>query len=213
MSFFIRLLEATDTNRREMEALPKVQDMLHGRMSRAEYESFLRDLYHIVWHFCPIMATAASRCPDEFIAVRYHLYHNIDEEKGHEGMVLADLAVFGIQAEEVKSAPPSFPVQAMLAYNYHVSERVHPCGVLGMLYVLEIISSVYGGQVARSISEGLGMSLPTGFTFLDSHASMDLDHMAKLRELLQTIEDPVAQEHVINAIRMNFYLFVQFLTQ
>ena len=211
MSFFIRLLEATDTNRREMEAIPKVQSMLHGKMSRAAYQDFLMDLYHVVWHFCPIMAAAASRCPDKFIDVRYHLYHNIEDEKGHENMVLDDLAAFDVAPQKVRSTPPSYPVQAMIAYNYHVSERVHPCCVLGMLYVLEIISSVYGGQVAGAISGGLGMTLPNGFSFLDSHASMDLDHMAKLRELLQTIDDVEVQEMVINAIQTNFYLFTQFL--
>lgn len=213
MSFFIELIESTDNSRREMEALPKVQDMLNGRMSEEAYKAFLMDLYHIVWHFCPIMATAASRCPDEFIDVRYHLYHNIDEEKGHENLVLNDLGHFGVPAETVRNSSPSFSVQAMIAYNYHASERIHPCCVLGMLYVLEIISSVYGGQVASSIASGLDKSLPDGFSFLESHASMDLDHMAKLRELLQTISDEKVQQIVINAIHMNFYLFAQFLSQ
>jgi pyrroloquinoline quinone (PQQ) biosynthesis protein C len=211
MSFFIRLIEATDTNRRELESLQKVQDMLNGKMSEDAYKAFLMDLFHVVWHFCPIMAAAASRCPDEFVEVRYHLYHNIDEEKGHEHMVLADLKTFGIGTEQVVAAAPSYPVQAMLAYNYHTSERVHPCSVLGMLYVLEIISSVYGGQVATSIAQGLNMSLPDGFTFLESHASMDLDHMANLRELLQTVKDPQVQEIIINAIQVNFYLFIEWL--
>jgi pyrroloquinoline quinone (PQQ) biosynthesis protein C len=213
MSFFIELIEATDTSRREMEALPKVQDMLNGRMSEEDYTIFLKDLYHIVWHFCPIMATAASRCPDKFIDVRYHLYHNIDEEKGHENLVLNDLAHFGVDIISVKTSPPSFSVQAMIAYNYYASERIHPCCVIGMLYVLEIISSVYGGQVASSIANGLHKSLPDGFSFLESHASMDLDHMAKLRELLQTIDDAAVQEHVIHSIHMNFHLFSQFLSQ
>lgn len=213
MSFFIELIEATDSSRRDMEALPKVQDMLHGRMTEANYKSFLMDLYHIVWHFCPIMATAASRCDDRFIEVRYHLYHNIDDEKGHENMVLNDLGHFGVDADLVRTSNPSNSVQAMVAYNYYVSERAHPCCVLGMLYVLEIISSVYGGQVASSIASGLGKALPDGFSFLESHASMDLDHMAKLRELLLTIEDEQIQKLVINSIHMNFYLFSQFLSQ
>jgi pyrroloquinoline quinone (PQQ) biosynthesis protein C len=55
--------------------------------------------------------------------------------------------------------------------------------------------------------------LPDGFSFLESHAAMDLDHMAKLRALLQTIDDESVQNMVINAIHMNFYLFSQFLSQ
>jgi pyrroloquinoline quinone (PQQ) biosynthesis protein C len=213
MSFFIELIESTDNNRREMEALPKVQDMLHGRMTEDAYKDFLIDLYHIVWHFCPIMATAASRCKDDFIDVRYHLYHNIDEEKGHENLVLDDLTHFGVDRNLVRQSAPSPSVQAMIAYNYYASEHVHPCCVLGMLYVLEIISSVYGGQVASSIAGGLNKSLPEGFSFLESHASMDLDHMAKLRDLLQKIDNGNVQKIVINAINMNFYLFSQFLSK
>jgi pyrroloquinoline quinone (PQQ) biosynthesis protein C len=211
MSFHIRLLEETDRNRRMLESQQIVQDMLNGEMTKESYIRFLMDLYHIVWHFCPIMAAAASRCPDDFKAVRYHLYHNIDEEKGHEELVLADLKFFGVDRDKVFSTPPSFPVQAMLAYNYHACERIHPCSVLGMLYVLEIISSVYGGQVSASIAEGLKMPLPEGFTFLNSHASMDLDHMANLRALLETIQEEDTQYLIIQAIQMNFYLFTEFL--
>lgn len=211
MSFFIKLLETTDASRCELEALPKIQDMLNGKMTREEYKTFLIDLYHIVWHFCPIMAAAASRCPDQFAEVRYHLYHNIDEEKGHEKMVLSDLEVFGVSEDVVKSTPPSYPVQAWIAYNYHACERIHPCCVIGMLYALELISSVYSAQLATSISLGLDMPLPHGFSFLDSHSAMDLDHVAELRELLQTIDDPATQETIINAIQINFYLFINFL--
>ena len=213
MSFFIRLLETTDQSRRDLESQPKVQDMLNGRMSADDYRRFLMDLYHIVWHFCPIMAAAASRCSDTFLSIRQHLYHNIDEEKGHESMVIADLKTFGVDEKIVSNTPPSAPVQAMIAYNYFAVERVHPCAVLGMLYVLEIISSVYGGQVASSIADGLNMPLPEGFTFLESHASMDLDHMANLRALLEKIQDTEVQKVVVSAIEMNFYLFIAFLKQ
>lgn len=211
MSFFIRLLEMTDANRCKLEGVQKIQDMLNGKMTRDEYKAFLMDLYHIVWHFCPTMAAAASRCPDQFKDVRYHLYHSIEEEKGHEDMVLADLEVFGVDADTVRASPPSYPVQAMLAYNYYTSERVHPCSVVGMLYALELVSSVYSGQLATSISLGLDMPLPQGFTFMDSHSAMDLDHVAELRELLRTIEDPQVQDIIINAIQMNFHLFIQFM--
>ncbi len=212
MSFYIRLMEATDQSRRTLEAQDKVQTMLNGEMTKEGYTRFLMDLYHIVWHFCPIMAAAASHCPDAFIAVRRHLYHEIHEEKGHEDLVLADLETFGVERSVVVAASPSLPVQAMLAYNYHASERIHPCSVLGMLYVLEIISSVYGGQVATSIADGFKMPLSDGgFTFLDSHAEMDKDHMANLHTVLQTIEDLDVQEIVVNAIEMNFYLFTEFL--
>lgn len=211
MSFFIRLIEETDASRRDLEALPKVQDMLHSRFSHQQYAKFLRDLYLIVWHFCPIMAAAASRCNDDFIEVRNHLYESIHEEKGHEKMVLDDLASLGVPSAEIIGASPSGAALAMVGTNYYMAERCHPCSVLGMLYVLEIISSVYGGQVASAIASGLDRPLSSGFSFLESHASMDLDHMSKLRNLLQSVDLAEAQNALIDSVKTNFYLFMQIL--
>jgi pyrroloquinoline quinone (PQQ) biosynthesis protein C len=208
MSFFITLVEMTDANRRELETIPKVNSMIHHGLSLAEYRAFLHDLYHIVWHFCPVMAAAAARCSDRFREVRYDLYDRIEEEKGHETWVLEDIEAIGGDVASVRAHPPSAPVQAMIAFNYFGAERVHPCSVLGMLYMLEVVSSVYGGRVSDSIARTLGRNVDAGgFRFLSSHATMDVDHMAKLNRLLKTIDDPEAQECIVNSTRVNFYQF------
>jgi len=210
MSFFIKLLETTDASRCELEGLPKIQDMLNGKMSQEEYKTFLMNFYHIVLNLCPIMAAAASRCTEQFAEVRYHLYQKIDKEKGHEKIILNDLQVFGISENVVKSTPPLYPIQILIAYNYYACERIHPCCVIGMLYASELIFSVYCTQLATSISLGLHMSQPEGFLFLDSHSAMKLDHVAELGELLRKINDKAIQETIINAIQINFYLFINF---
>lgn len=208
MSFFITLIETTDANRRDLEAVPKVHSMIHNGLSLAEYRGFLHDLYHIVWHFCPIMAAAAARCGDEFRNVRYELYERISEEKGHEAWVLEDIEAIGGDVAGARASPPSAPVQAMIAFNYYGAERVHPCSVLGMLYMLEVVSSVYGGRVSDAIARTIGRDVDSGgFKFLTSHATMDVDHMAKLNRLVKTIDQPGAQQAVINATQVNFYQF------
>jgi pyrroloquinoline quinone (PQQ) biosynthesis protein C len=208
MSFFITLVEMTDANRRELETVPKVNAMIHHGLSLAEYQAFLHDLYHIVWHFCPVMAAAAARCSDRFREVRYDLYDRIEEEKGHETWVLEDIEAIGGDVASARAHPPSAPVQAMIAFNYFGAERVHPCSVLGMLYMLEVVSSVYGGRVSDSIARTLGRNVDAGgFRFLTSHATMDLDHMAKLNKLMKKIDDPDAQESIVNSTRVNFYQF------
>ena len=208
MSFFITLVEMTDESRRELETLDKVHAMIHRGLPLEEYRAFLHDLYSIVWHFCPIMAAAAARCDDRFRDVRYELYARIEEEKGHESWVMEDIVAMGGLAEEARARPPSLPVQAMIAFNYYSAERVNPCSVLGMLYMLEVVSSVYGGRVADSIARSLGRAVDGGgFRFLSSHATMDVDHMAKLNRLIKTIEDPLAQESIVNSTRVNFHQF------
>ncbi|MBC7804372.1 MAG: iron-containing redox enzyme family protein [Candidatus Parcubacteria bacterium] len=213
MSFFITLVESSDASRRAIENAPKVQAMMHKGLTLAEYRAFLRDLYHIVWHFCPIMAASAARCGDSLRSIRYELYERIEEEKGHEDWVLEDILAIGGETD-IRTAAPSPPVQAMIGYNYYAAERVHPCSVLGMLYVLEVIASVYGGKVADSIARAIGRETSAGgFRFLSSHATMDADHMAKLNVLLKTIDDPAAQAAIIDSTHVNFHQFGQLFSE
>ena len=210
MSFFITLVEESDASRRSIETMPRVHAMVHKGLPLAEYRAFLRDLYHVVWHFCPIMAVAASRLGDDLKNVRYELYERIEEEKGHEDWVLEDLVAMDAGAKGVAVPAPSAPVQAMIGYNYYAADRLHPCAVLGMLYVLEVIASVYGGKVADSIARALGRDVNAGgFRFLSSHATMDADHMAKMNVLLKTIRDPAAQAAIVASTRVNFHQFAQ----
>ena len=208
MSFFITLLETTDTSRRELEAVPKMATTLNRGMTLAEYKAFLHDIYYVVWHFCPIMAAAVSRCPDSFRQVRYELYERLEEEKGHEMWVLEDIEAIGGDVRRTRSQLPSAPMQAMIAFNYFCAERSHPCSVLGMLYSLEVIASAYAATLSQSIAKALGRDMDgPGFKFLLSHSAMDQDHVAKLNVLVKTIEDAEAQQAIINATGVNFYQF------
>lgn len=207
-SFFITLVEMTDASRRDLETIPKIHSMIHHGLALEEYRALLHDLYHIVWHFCPVMAAAASRCGEALREVRYELYERIEEEKGHEAWVLDDIEAMGGDVGVARANPPSAPVQAMIAYNYYGAERVHPCSVLGMLYMLEVVSSVYGGRVSDSIARAMGRRVEQGgFKFLSSHAALDIDHMAKLNRLVKTIADPAAQAAIVNSTRVNFFQF------
>jgi pyrroloquinoline quinone (PQQ) biosynthesis protein C len=214
MSFFITLVENSDTSRRAIESAPKVQSMIHKGLPLAEYRAFLHDLFHIVWHFCPVMATAAARCDDSLREIRYELYERIEEEKGHEDWVMEDITAMGGNPQHVRATAPSAPVQAMIGFNYYAAERVHPCSVLGMLYVLEVIASVYGGKAADSIARANGRETGAGgFRFLSSHATMDAGHMAKLNVLLKTIKDPAAQAAILDSTRVNFHQFGQLFSE
>ena len=154
------------------------------------------------------MAAAARRCDDRFREVRFELYQRIGEEKGHDAWVLEDVEAVGGDLAAVRAGPPSAPVQAMIAFNYWAAERSHACSVIGMLYMLEVVSSVYGGRVSDSIARALGRDVDAGgFKFLSSHATMDLDHMAKLNVLVKSIADPAAQRSIIGSTRVNFYQF------
>jgi len=209
MSFANQLIELTDISCREIEGTPLMRRMLSGDVSEKHYVSFMTDIYPIVLHFCPIMATAAGRCAQRYDAVRLYLYDHIHEEKGHEKIVLQDIASFGCAPEEVIEKPPRLSIQTMISFNYYSALMGNPCTALGMIYVLEIISSVYAGKAADAISNAFGRKLSDGFIFLQSHASADVEHMAKLRNLFQSMDPLDVFPDLTNSIKMNFYLFYQ----
>lgn len=211
MSFANQLIELTDINRQEIEKISQMRQMLSGDFSQEQYVNFMIDLYPIVLHFCPIMATAAGRCAEQHDSVRLYLYDHIHEEKGHEKIVLQDISSFNVSKETILDAPVREPVQAMVAFNYYSSLTGNPCSVLGMIYVLEIISSVYAGKVSHALAKALGRNVSEGFVFLHSHSSVDMEHMAKLRQLFQTIQSPDIFSDLMKSVTMNFYLFCQIL--
>jgi pyrroloquinoline quinone (PQQ) biosynthesis protein C len=208
-SFFADLVVRTDEARRAFETNPVVLEAVANGMSIERYRALLLELYHVVWHFNPVCAAAASRMPDAHQQIRYHLYEHMHEESGHEQWVMNDLEAVGVRpADALVHAPSPFTL-ALVGYNYWSADRRHPCSVLGMLYALEVIASVYGGPFAAAIKESLLLDGELGVSFIGSHASMDAEHMVGLRKVIETVKDGEAQAAVVEATLVNFHHFTR----
>ena len=205
LPFFAELVTATDEDRRAFETHPVVAAAVADGMEVERYRSLLLELYHVVWHFNPVCAAAASRMSDEWQAVRHFLYEHMHEETGHEEWVLNDLEAVGVQRSDARGHLPSAHTLALNGYNYWAADRRHPCSVLGMLYALEVIASVYGGTFASAIRESLLLEGIAGVSFIDSHATMDAQHMAHLRLVLNKVVAADGRAGVIEAVRVNFH--------
>ncbi|MEO7117219.1 MAG: iron-containing redox enzyme family protein, partial [Caldimonas sp.] len=81
----------------------------------------------------------------------------------------------------------------------------------GMLYALEVIASVYGGPIAAAIKESLLLEGDRGISFITSHITMDAEHIAELRVLLNKIEDNDAQVAITESTIFNFEQFTRVL--
>ena len=209
LPFFADLVVRTDEARRAFETHPAVLDAVAHGMPLERYRALLLELYSIVWHFNPICAAAASRVPDTHQQVRYHLYEHMHEEMGHEQWVMNDLQAVGVPADIVRAHRPSPVTLALTGYNHWCADRRHPCSVLGMMYVLEVIASVYGGSFSDAIRESLLLQGDNGVSFISSHATMDAEHMAELRTILNTITDDAARDAIVESTIVNFHHFTQ----
>jgi pyrroloquinoline quinone (PQQ) biosynthesis protein C len=211
LPFFADLVTRTDEDRRGFENHPVVMEAVAKGMSVERYRALLLELYHVVWHFNPICAAAASRLDDNYTAIRYFLYEHMQEESGHETWVLNDLDAVGVAPQSTREHGPSVNTLALNGYNYWAADRRHPCSALGMLYALEVIASVYGGPFASAIRESLLLDGDRGVSFIDSHATMDAKHMAELRTVLNLIKDDAARDAVVESVRVNFNHFTRII--
>ncbi|MES3013569.1 MAG: iron-containing redox enzyme family protein [Pseudomonadota bacterium] len=199
----------TDEARRDFETNPVVLDAVAHGMSVERYRKLLLELYHVVWHFNPVCAAAASRVPDTHAQVRYFLYEHMHEESGHEEWVMNDLEAVGVGHADTRGHAASIHTLALNGYNYWSADRRHPCSVLGMMYALEVIASVYGGTFSSAIRESLLLEGDRGVSFISSHATMDAEHMVALRKILNTITDEAAREAIVESTMVNFHHFTR----
>jgi hypothetical protein len=207
--FFSDLVIRTDEARRAFENHPVVLDAVANGMSLERYRKFLLELYQVVWHFNPVSAAAASRIPDTHRQVRYYLYDHMQDESGHEEWVLNDLEAVGVAPDDTRAWRPGVDTLALCGYNYWSADRGNPCSVLGMMYVLEVIASVYAGPFATAIKESLLLEGERGTSFVASHATMDTVHMASLRTVLNTLNDTASRSAIVESTLVNFGLFTR----
>ena len=209
--FFIDLISLTDEARRQFETNPRVLRIVADGLSVERYRNLLLELYHVVWHFNPTCAAAASRLGDQHSEIRYYLYDHMMEEKGHEEWVVNDLEVVGVGRQELRRYCPSNALLALNGYNYWAADRRNPCSVLGMVYALEVIASVYGGPIASAIKESLLLDDDRGISFISSHVSMDAEHMADLRLVLNKVYDSESKDAIVESAIFNFEHFTRLL--
>lgn len=203
------LVTRTDEARRSFETHPVLLDAVANGMPIERYRVLLSELYHLVWHFNPTCSAAASRMPDEYTQVRSFLYEHMHEESGHEQWVLDDLEAIGVSRAVATTYSPSLNVLALNGYNYWAADRRHPCSVLGMMYVLEVIASVYGGPFSTVMKDRLLLQGERGVSFISSHASLDTVHMAQLRTILNTLDSDSSQAAVLESTLFNFHHVTQ----
>jgi hypothetical protein len=87
--------------------------------------------------------------------------------------------------------------ELIVAYAYDVIQRRHPLGFFGMVLVLEGTSVAIASQAAAVIQQRL--ELPKqAFRYLNSHGSLDQDHINFFENLMNRIDDPVDQRLVIH---------------
>jgi len=204
--FFEDLVAATAGERTQFASVPQLQDGLSGRISRATYLAYLTEAYHHVRHTVPLMQAARARMDASRERFRDALGDYMAEEAGHEGWILDDIRHAGGDWRAARDSAPRGATRAMIDYAYAYVESVHPMGLFGMIYVLESVSTQLATRGAAAVADSLGLG-PECFTYLTSHGSLDLEHMAFFQQLMGEVAEPADRSAIIAMANAMFRLF------
>jgi pyrroloquinoline quinone (PQQ) biosynthesis protein C len=204
--FFTELNEATEAERRELLSIPFIQHGVKGELSLDSYVAFLVQAYHHVKHTTPLLMACGSRIPHAVEWLRDAMAHYIEEELGHQEWILKDIKACGADAEAVRNGEPDMPAELMCAYAYDMVQRRNPVGLLGMVLVLEGTSVQLATEAAKNMQRNLGLP-DEAFTYLTSHGSLDVSHMAFYASLVNKLEREEDRRTVIRAAQHFYKLY------
>jgi len=206
MPFYDELVTATQAGRQDFIATPVVQRALAGRVTREEYVDFLGQAFHHVRHTVPLLMACGSRLPDRLGWLRDAAAEYIDEELGHERWILDDIAAADGDPAAAEHAGPMPATELMVAYAYHVIDRVNPVGFFGMVFVLEGMSVALATRAAEAIRDQL--ALPAGaFRYLTSHGAVDQQHVRFLEQLMNRVDHPSDRACVVHCATRFYRLY------
>jgi hypothetical protein len=169
--------------------------IIAGHATHEEYARFLAATYQYVhWSGFLLAKTAealrkAQRCP--FLVTLVDA--KSEEESPHDAWALNDLRNLGVNAELVKGAPLPHAIRAYLHFSLVLAEGGSPA-FLGAAYTLELISMHRAKRAAENLRRRSKIpNIDRALTFLEGHGDADLEHVARLAELLREVSDGADQ--------------------
>ena len=211
MDFFSQLQAATDSERQEFLGAPVIQQTLNGVVALETYIAFLGEAYHHVKHTLPLLMTCGGRLPERVNWLRTAVAEYIAEEIGHEEWILNDIKASGGDAETVRNGQPGMATELMVAYAYDTVQRNNPVGFFGMVFVLEGTSIALATRAAEITRTALGLP-QQAFSYLESHGTLDLEHMQFFEKLMNRIS--AAEDHFpIAAADVEGFPVLQFISR
>ncbi|WP_427982631.1 TenA family transcriptional regulator [Agarivorans sp.] len=209
-SFFEQLKQATAVKQQQLLSAAVIAQVQQGQISKSMYIAFLTQAYHHVKHTVPLLMACGGRLPSEQEWLREAIAEYIDEEKGHQEWILADIAACGADAEAVRKNEGEGKVcpaiELMVAYLYHQIDRHNPLALFGMVWVLEGTSVGIGGQMAEKIQQQLNLP-DSAMSYLTSHSVLDHEHLKFFESLMNKVDKSEDQQVIIDAANMVFSLY------
>lgn len=206
MTFFHTLQDRTAAERDHLLTAPVLQLAVDGKLELHTYIAFLTQAYHHVKHTVPLLMACGARLPERLEWLRSAIAEYIEEELGHQEWILNDLAACGADPEAVRHGQPALATELMVSYVYDRIARHNPVSFFGMVNVLEGTSIALATRAASAIRGSLGLP-PAAFSYLNSHGSLDLEHIRFFEDLMNRLDADEDREAVVHTARVVYRLY------
>lgn len=206
MHFFDQLQAQTQAEREYLLSAPIITQVMAGSVSPASYLAFLAQAYHHVKHTVPLLMACGARLPERLEWLREAIAEYIEEEYGHQEWILNDIRACGGDAEAVRVETPNLATELMVSYVYDQINRGNPVSFFGMVNVLEGTSIALATQAAGIIKGELGLPAQA-FSYLTSHGSLDIEHIAFYEKLMNRLDEPADKAAVVHTAKVVYRLY------
>jgi len=206
MTFFEQLQQATQTEQADLQSIPIIRKALTGQVTLNQYVAFLTQAYHHVKHTTPLLMACGAKLSEDKEWLREAIAHYIEEELGHQEWILNDIKACGADAEAVRHGQPALATELMVAYAYDAIARGNPVGFFGMVHVLEGTSIQLAINAADVLQQSLGLP-KQAFTYLNSHGSLDLEHVDFFRDLVNRLDSEQDKACLVHCAKVVFRLY------
>lgn len=164
------------------------------------YPAYLCAMHGVIRASVPLMELAARRCADRAAhdpvagPLRQYLLRHIEQERGHDDWLLADLAALDRDLPRRVAAQPSPTIARLAGAQYYWIEHYHPVALMGYIAVLE----------GNAPTPGLGdwivrtAGVPEGAVrTAREHAELDTRHAEAAFHLLEALPLTPAQTNAV----------------
>lgn len=171
-------------------------------LDRHTYANWVAQQYYIVRHSTPLLALSAGRSIDNNA---YHMrcIHHLNEEKGHDKMLLQDLKSLGFSTKDFSELCST---QAYYQAQYYWIEHKNPLSFLGYILFMEEIAVEYGPIVGKKALE----INPKSGLFLNHHSDNDEDHLAEAYAVIEKLPEQ-DKKHILENLTLAASLYASML--
>lgn len=164
-------------------------------MEKELYGQWLAQTYYYVHHVTRILAFAAAKCDlYQDHDLHFRLIDSLNEEKGHDTMILNDLKALGADLE---TYPELIETRNFYQSLFYMVETYGPYALVGYFIPQEGLASEKLGPLYKELARQHGEE---PCTFLKEHCELDIEHFNEALEFLKIIP-----EEKLPVIKMGMY--------